>query len=292
MSRLRGRLLNGQVHNAGRTNQTAQINVARHGPYGYQPNFEAYVSNTGYRPQNVIALLMEAPRGFQYLPQPGQSIAVLKALIENQSHQITGLQRGLEIESAERPLGAGGHMQQDPTNVTEVQSTPTHVWHERYGAPIHAFWEWYVRNLIAEPITKQPGFMNVDGSENDGDHLDDVYSFTTLYIEPDPLRRHVVEAWLSSNMYPTEVPGIESQKDVTGGQDIPEVSIEFASLVMRSAGVRSLAQEILDNLNYINAGPLQRPAFVNGPHPDIAAAENGYTESLVDNAESAHTPSE
>lgn len=285
MARLRGTLIEGLSFNQGREDQVRKTDLSLGGQYGYQANFDAYVSNTGYRPQNIIAILLEAPRGFQYLPNPEKSIAVLKALIENQSHQITGLNRGLEIESSERPLGAGGHMQQDPTNVTETQSTPTHVWHERHGAPIHSFWEWYVRNLIADPITKQPGLMNLSDDPPD-DHLADMYAFTTLYIEPDPLRRHVVEAWLSTNMYPTEVPTIESQKDATTGQDIPELSMEFASLVMRSAGVREFAQELLDNLNYVNAGPMQRPSFVEGIQPDIEAAEHGYLEDLESAAQS------
>lgn len=286
MARLKGALLDQVSFNANHT-EAARPDLTLGGQYGYQANFEAFVSNTGYRPQNVIALLVEAPRGFQHLPSPQKSIATLKSLIETQSHQITGLVRGLEITSSERPLGAGGHQQQDPTNVTESQSTPTHVWHERAGAPIHAFWEWYVRNLIADPITKQPGLMN-HTEDPPGDHLADMYSFTTLYIEPDPLRRHVVEAWLSANMYPTEVPNIESQKDVTTGQDIPEVSIEFAALPIRSQGVREFAQNALDSLNYVNAGPMQRPNVVENIQADIQAAENGYIEDIESASEDAN----
>lgn len=284
MSRLQGTLINGLSYDQGREGQARQVDLSLGGQYGYQPNFDAYVSNTGYRPQNIIALLLEAPRGFQFLPNPEKSIAVLKALIENQSKQITGLNRGLEIESSERPFGAGGHQQNDPTNVTETQSTPTHVWDERHGSPVHNFWEYYVRNLIAEPITKQPGFMN-QSEEPPTDHLTDMFTFTTLYIEPDPLRRHVVAAWLSTQMYPTEVPSLESQKDPTTGQDVPEVSIEMNALTMRSRGVDQFAQEILDGLNYINAGPMQRPSFVENIQADIEAAEQGYRESLNAEAE-------
>ena len=280
MSRLRNTLLKNQSFAEGREGQTPQMDVSLGGQYGFQPNFGAYVSNTGYTPRNLIPLLVEAPRGLRLLNGGEKSIAVLKALIENQSKQITGLRTGVNVEASERAIGGAGHMQSDPTNVTEEISQPTHVWDERYGRAIHNFWQWYIRNLIAEPISKQPGIMSLVDAEID-DQLADFFSFTTLYIEPDPLRRKVTEAWLVTNMFPTTSGVLESQLDPTAAADVPEVSIEFRGIPVVSQGVRNFAQEQLDQLNYVNAGPMQRPSFVSQIEADIKASEQGYAEDLA-----------
>jgi hypothetical protein len=283
MSRLKGTLIDAQAYNRGRDGQTPQVDVALGGQYGYQPNFAAFPSNTGYTPRNLIPILVEAPRGFQKLPNSQKWVNVLKALMENQSKNITGLRTGINVEASERPVGGAGHMQSDPTNVTEEMSQPTHVWDERYGRPIHSFWQSYIRNLIMEPITKQPAIMTLDDAPED--QLADMYSFTMLYIEPDPLRRHVVEAWLVNNMFPTTSGVLESQMDPTTGAEVPELSIEFRGMPVVNQGTRRFAQSLLDQLNYTNAGPMQRPAFVNQVDADIRASETGYVEDLNANAQ-------
>jgi hypothetical protein len=284
MSRLKDTLIETLAYGNGRGGLAPMIDVSKGGQHGYQPNFGEYVSNTGYTPRNLIPILVEAPRGFQFLPNPEKWVACLKALIENQSKSITGLRTGLTVEASQRPVGGAGHMQSDPTNVTEEISQPTHVWDERYGRPIHEFWQGYIRNLIGEPITKQAGLMH--GDQKATDQLADIYSFTTLYIEPDPLRRTVVEAWLITNMFPVTSGVLESQMDLTAGAEVPEISIEFRGLPMVSQGVRTFAQEMLDTLNYVNAGPMQRPAFVNKIGGDIAKADSGYVEDLAAAAQS------
>lgn len=284
MSRLRGTLMEGVAHATGREGNAPQVDTSLGGQFGYQPSFDAYVSNTGYTPRNVIPILIEAPRGFQYLPDPQKWIATLKALIENQSKQITGLTAELTVEVSERPIGQGGHQQRDPTKVTETIPTVTHVWDERDGSPILNFWESYIRNLIEEPTTGQPGLMNLT-DEPPSDRLADMYSFTTLYIVPDPLRRFVVRSWMDTNMFPLSSGSIESQYDATAGQEVPELSVEMAGIPVRNQGVDNFAQQILDGLNYVGAGPMQRPAFVDQIQADVTASEQGYVEGLSEDAQ-------
>ena len=290
MARLKNTILGNMAFNSGRQGQAAMVDLSlqKAGQYGYQPHFESYVSNTGYTPKNVIAILIEAPRGYRYLPDQDKWIATLKALIETQSKNITGLRRGVNVEFADRPVGGAGHMQSDPTNVTEEQSTPTHVWDERYGAAIQLFWSQHIRYLIMDPTTKQPGLMNLDGVDQPEDALADMFSFTTLYIEPDPLRRGVVWAWLGTNMQPTTSGILESQMDPTTGQPVPEISIEFKGMYVSNAGVRQFAQTILDNFNYVNAGPMQRPAFVDAINAEVKDANNGYAEALAEASQSGN----
>ena len=279
MSRTKDIFKRGVGHTRGRENLAPQVNLAVDGQYGYQPDIDTYVSNTGYVPQNLIPLLVEAPRGFASLPDSEQLVATLKSLIETQSKNITGISRGLTVEAGERQIGGAGHMQRDPNNVTEEQITPTHAYDERYGAAISTFWSYFIRNLIADPTTKQPGIMTINPDAID-DQLADMYSFTTLYIEPDPLRRKVVHAWMVTNMFPLTSGVIESTRDLTTGQEVPELSIEFTGIPVQSRGVLDFAQARLDEINYINAGPHQRPAFVDQIQADIRAQNNGYRESI------------
>lgn len=108
MSRLKGTLIDAQAYNRGRDGQSPQIDLSLGGQYGYQPDFAAYPSNTGYTPRNLIPILVEAPRGFQNLPNPQKWVAVLKSLMENQSKNITGLRTGITVEASERPVGGAG----------------------------------------------------------------------------------------------------------------------------------------------------------------------------------------
>lgn len=279
MSRLKGAILSNLAHNKNGQAPIPDLSIEKAGQYGYQPHFEGYVSNTGYTPTNIIPILVEAPRGMRYLPDSEKWIATLKSLLEVQSKNITGLRRGVNVEYSERQVGGAGHMQRDPNNVTEEISTPTHVWDERYNAPIQSFWEQYIRNLIGDPITKEPGIMTLS-DDVPTDRLADMFSFTMLYIEPDPLRRNVVAAWLVNNMAPTSSGVLESQMDPTTGQPVPELSLEFNGMPVRNNGVNRLAQQRLDAISWTNAGPMQRPAFVDKIAAEVSASENGYSEAV------------
>ena len=279
MSRIASTLMDKVSFNENGSTPIADLSLG--GQFGYQMNPGAFISNSGYVPRNLIPILFEPPRGLYDLPNPEKSIAVLRALIENQSKQITGLRSGLTVESSERQISHAGHMQKDPVKVTEEISVPNHVWDERAGRSIHNYWQWYIRNLIGEPITQQPGVMSINPDIEIMDGLADYYSFTTLYIEPDASRKHAVASWLVPGMYPGAVTALESQFDISGSPAIPEIAIEFAGIPISSEGVMILAQETLDKLNYVNAGPMQRAAFIDSIAADIAASANGYVEDVA-----------
>lgn len=262
--------------------------------HGYQPRYGAYVSNTGYTPRNVIPVLLEAPRGFAYLPSPGRAVAVLKNLMETQAKTITGLRSGYNVEFTERQVSGAGHMQSDPSNVTEEISAVSYTWDDRYGKAIQSFWMHYIRNVIADPTTKQPGVMNMDnGGDEPTDQLADFYSFTMLFIEPDPLRRYAVDAWLINNMVPKSSGVHEVGYDKAADFAVPEVSIEFTGMPVQSMGIKQVAQEILDGINYLNAGPIQQASHVSYTSKAILEQEEmGYREELSAMAESGNPFSE
>lgn len=280
MAELRDELLQNLGYTA--DGKAPGIDLSKGGQFGYQAEQGAYVNNTGYVPRNIIPILIKAPRGFDLFPEKEKAvwIGALRSLIENQSKTITGLRTGLTLEWSERQFSKAGHMQQDPLDVKEVMSAPVHAWDERYGKVISRFWNSLVRLLIQDPQTNQPGIMNIV-EQAPTDHLADFYTFTVLYIEPDPLRNKVLDAWLVTNMAPSTITELESTMDVAGGKEVPEISVEFTGIPYMNDGVTAVAQEILDQINYVNAGPQQRPAFIDKIGADIKAAQSGYVEDIA-----------
>lgn len=279
MSELRDELLQNLGYTA--DGKAPGIDLSKGGQFGYQAEQGAYVNNTGYVPRNIIPILIKAPRGFDLFDDKTKAtwIGALRSLIENQSKTVTGLRTGLTIESSERQFSRAGHLHHDPLDVKEVLSTPVHTWDERYGKVISRFWNNYIRLLIQDPQTNHPGIMSLV-EEVPVDQLADFYSFTTLYIEPDPLRNKVLDSWLVTNMYPSSVSELESKLDVAGGVEVPEISTEFNGIPYMNDGVTTLSQEILDQINYVNAGPQQRAAFLDKIGADIKAAQSGYVEDI------------
>lgn len=259
-----------------------QVDLSTGMLHGYKPDYGQYVSNTGYAPRNVIPLLMEAPRGFEYLPDTARAVAVLKNIMETQAKTITGLRSGYNVDSTQRQVSGAGHQQWDPSNVTEEISEIQYTWDERYGKAFQHFWMHYIRNLISDPTTKQPGVMNlVSGTDEPTDHLADFYSFTMLFIEPDPLGRYAIDAWLVSNMYPKQSGTHEVGFDRAADFAVPELQVGFTGIPVRSVGVQQLAQEILESINYLNAGPIQQLAHVSSVSTAIqSVVSNGYREYM------------
>lgn len=262
--------------------QAPMLDVSKGGQSGYQIDIAGYVSQTGYTPAPLIPLLMEPPRGFYHLAEPGKLVGILKGLIETQSKNITGLISGVTVERNERQISRAGHVVRDPTKVVETQPTPTHVYDERSNKSIHKFTRYYIENLIGDTITQQPGVVP-NGVSLPTDYLADFYSFTNLYIEPDRLRTSVVDAWLITDLYPGGSGDLEAIYDLTAGGDVPEITWELGGLAQSNLGVRLYAQSLLDKVNYAHAGPMHRPAFLSKVHADVAAgstAEAGYMEGI------------
>ena len=108
MSRLANALLTG----AFASNSTSpMLDLRLGGQNGYSPQLTAWVSNQAYVQRNMTALVIEAPVGFQYMPDPGFWVGAFKALIELHPKSITGFARGLETEWVENAVGGGGEMQ-------------------------------------------------------------------------------------------------------------------------------------------------------------------------------------
>lgn len=262
------------------------IDLQSGGMMGFTPNYTQWVSNQQYIRKNLICLLLEAPIGFQYLPNPTVWVGTLRALVELHAIRITGLNARLTVEVAETPVGGGGNMQQDPTNVTRERSVPQFSWNEKYGMPVNMFHQGWITNLIMDPDTK---FANVatlpTGDVNSSygppaDMLADMYTATMIFIEPDPTHTRVVKSWLITNMFPLSTGDIVGSRDLTAANENLTVDITYAGIAQYGLGVDAFAQQLLTSISIAGANPYTENAFVQAIDAIVYDTSTGYQNEV------------
>jgi hypothetical protein len=277
MSRLKGTLLGQQAY--GQKVTAPMVDLNKGGQHGASVHFDHYLSSTAYVRKNLIALVLEAPRGFRLMDNPSKWNEALKALIEVQPLTIEGLQAGLTVDTVETNFGGGGEVQEDPSDVKRARSQVTFTWKDRYGKPISHFLREWIINLIMDPITKAPAVVS-RGSAAPTDLLPDFYGMSVIFFEPDPTCTHVLEAWLGTNMFPKSTGDIIGRRDMAQPGESPELSIEFTGIYQHGFGVRQLAQALYSRMNLTGLDPNSQKAFLDGVDADVAAVGAGYSAGL------------
>lgn len=290
MARLKDTILGTEAFGAQSQNPDGIVDISQlqSGQNGISTNFAGYVSNTAYVRRNLIAVLVEAPKGFQYLPNPERWVATLKSLIELHANSIEGLTSTLTVEHVEEAVGGAGEMQETLSNVTRERSTPTFNWTEKAGKPVNNFLTAWITMLMMDPETKIPSVMALAG-EKPTDVLPDFNSMTVLFIEPDPTNTRVVDAWLSTNMQPKSAGEVIGTRDLTVGGELTQYSVPFSALTQTGEGVRKLAQTYLAEMSKTGVNPNLSEAFVQGIEEDIKASDAGYADSVAAKAQQSLT---
>lgn len=267
------------------------IDLKKGGQFGHMMDYAALASATPYVRQNLIAILLEAPRGFQLMDRPEIWRASLKSIIEEQSKSITGLNSTLVIENVEQAVGGAGEQVAAVSNVTREVSRPVHSVNEKYNMSVATFINSWILELMMDPETKYPNIITRGDKRTQlTDHLLDFYGATVLYFEPDPIFKHVIKAWLCYFVRPAEGGvAIEGSRDLTTGKEELTADITMTAVSQIGAGPIALAQKILDSLNPTNANPWQRPANIDQVSADVRAiTDGGYAEGLSNAARMAH----
>ena len=276
MSRLANAILTGQF---AALSLTPMSDLRLGGQNGWAPNLAQFCNSQAYVQRNLVALLIEAPTGFQYLPDPAFMVGALKALIELHPKSISGLARGLETDWVENAVSGGGEMQQDNTNVTRARSVPSFTYIEKYGRPIQMFIEFWITMLLADPDTKVAGITTLPGVKPT-DLLADVSTCTILFFEADPSNTTINKAWLTTNSMPKATGDITGKRDLTTAMESSELTVEWTGISQSSLGVRLFAQALLDSINYTNANPNLAPAFVQAISSTVLADPGGYAANV------------
>lgn len=277
MSRITDLILDGKAFNRGQGNPMLDLRFG--GQHGYAPDIKNFISNQAYVSRNLICILLEAPRFFRLMPNENIWTSTLKSMFELHAQSIDGFNAGLTVDTEEHPVGGGGEMQEEYTNVTRARSTPEFVFVEKYGLPIHTFLYNWITFGMMDPDTKYALSGTLEG-ETPTDLLADWYSASALFMEPDPTHKTVVKSWVSTNMFPKTTGDITGKRDLSEAGSVSTISVPFAAINHFSIGANSFAQSVLDNITLVNANPYLQPSPVDQVSPDVEAQEKGYSSSV------------
>ncbi|MCK9234820.1 MAG: hypothetical protein M0P09_00735 [Acholeplasmataceae bacterium] len=256
------------------------VNLTLPGQMGYSNNLPNWISNAAHVGRPLIPILMEAPRGFDYCPEPEFLRGTLRQLVEEQAMRIDGLNATLTVETAEHAIGGGGQVQHEFTNVTIAQTNVTMSWIDRYGMATSRFWRYYIQMLMMNEDSKVAGVSTLPGGRNIADWLPDNYTFTMLFIEPDPHWANVVQAFLVTNLFPRSTGDILGRREITSAMETRNLDIEFGGIMQYGVGVDTLAQGILRNINTLGANPAFRTSFIDSISSDVQALREGYARGV------------
>lgn len=258
------------------------VDLGRGGQHGHMVDYEAWCSSTPYVRQNLIPRVITAPRGFAKLPNPPMWYAGLKAIIELHTKTISGLNSTLEVESIQQAMGGAGEQIDAPVNVTRSKSEPSHSLDEKYGRPVTEFLDSWIMNLIMDPETKYPNVLKQD-KVIVPDLLNDFFSCSVLYIEPDPTMTKCMHAWYVTNMYPQAGATREGNFDLTGSKEDLSIDITFTGITQVGVAVNNFGQTVLNsiNKNAVNANPNLRPVLHHGKQPTELAEREGMLTSTL-----------
>lgn len=283
MTRLTEAILGGKAFGA-HANQP-MLDLSYGGQHGWAPNLKEWISNQAYVRRNLVCVLLEAPRFFSLMPDSEKWVSTLKSLVELHCRSIEGFNAALTVDTDEHPVGGAGEMQQEVINVTRARTEPSFTFIEKYGRPVQLFIQHWIQYALMDPETKYALIGTLENKPED--LLADWYSMTCLFFEPDPMHRKVVQAWLTTNMYPKETGEIVGKRDLTAASEVLNLTIPFTGISQYGLGVNLVAQKILDGINMTNANPYLRPAFMDDISSDVGRAAEGYKKNIDDLSASA-----
>ena len=266
-------------------------NLKYGGQMGYMPRigmvgpdgktYEEWISNQAYVTRNIIPVVLKTPKFFKYMGDEQAWVETYKALWELHPLTITGLSSGLTVETDEHAVGGAGEMQEEVTNVTRARSSLSTTYKEKNGKAIIKYLDYLIRYGMMDPDTKKPlvskFIKNID--EIGGMYTADFYTGTILFIEPDVTQKQVVDAWLSTNVFPKSNGERTGKRDIKSAGESPELSIEWASITMNNEAVLKLADSILAKLTILNKLPdVDMVTPSSDIDPNVSSTSVGFNE--------------
>lgn len=259
------------------------MDINKSGQFGLLPmiggldgdkNIHSWMYNQSYHRRDLIAIVLETPKGFDFLPEPKQWHTAVKAMFEVHAKTIDGLDSSLTVDSTETDSGLSGAKFKEPSNVTRAESSVTLGGiTEKYGIPFEILLDTWIRVLIQSPDTKAPLITTLPDADKITVYGPEYWTATVMFIEPDVLLRKAVHGWFTSNLYPGANPDIVGKKDKTAGRELKEISIDFGGFSIPSTNrrVMELANTILSNLKLYT----RTPDDILLPATDVAANLKG-----------------
>lgn len=240
--------------------------------------FAEWNSNAPYIKMNVIPVLLDYPKFFDFMPNSDQWIMILKSLMEKLPLTIDGLNSTINVEFDESPA-TRHEVLEEATNSTRERSSITYNFKERANRSIQNFLDIWIRYGIMDPDTSTAlvsQFIDSPDQYN-GIYLPNFKSCTMMFIEPDLMRKQVVNAWFCTNMQPKTTGEITGKADIRSAAEAPELSIGFTSITLNNQATKELAQSLLDKMQVFKLLPdIDILPSDDTIHPNIAAHNSGF----------------
>ena len=259
--------------------QSRMANPINAGVMGWSPNPTNWVGKTGYVRRNLIPLVLRAPAGFAYMPNPDDWYATTRSVFETHPISVEGMNSTLTVATSETPYGGAGEQFQDPTNVTRERSNASFTLPDIYGGVLNKYLESWIKYLIMDPETKT-ALVNTLGGQVPPDMMADIYTMDMLFIEPDAQQSKVIRAWIMYNMFPLSGGEVVGRRDITTDMENVRYNIQMAGFSQVGTGVDAFAQTVIDGMRIAGANPMHRRTYLEGIDADIVRARTGYGNNI------------
>lgn len=265
----------------GADRKTPMVNPGRPGQFGHSIEPAEHISATQYVRKNLVIRLLEAPRGFNDLPNPNVWRQTLKSILETHPNTVEGFNSQLSVEYVSTAFGGAGEEQETVSDVKRARTTPSFSFTERYGRPISVFIDQWILELFGDPNTKYPNVCTRTNKPTD--LLSDYRTCSFIAFEPDPTFRYIDKAWLVVNAGPKGGAPMEGRRDQNSPGENLTFTLELTSISFVGRGVDELAQIFLDEMAPTLVNPNNRKAIYEKVDATVDgnAAPFGYAENIA-----------
>lgn len=261
-----------------KTGNARANNLAIGGQQGHMTDSVNWWSTEDFIKPHVIAVLMAAPGGFEYMPEGKERRKFLKALVEQQAIAIVGINVSLTKETVESVVNNTEFFEQT-SRVARERSRPTFSWMEKRGKVVtKMIYDWIV-DLDQDPETGKAGIIRYSAYQSAGypELTPPMKTMSVMFFEPDETMSRVVDAVLGVNMSPQ---GIPKEMSMTKGAALEtlQLDIEFSMHQRVGKPIIDLAQQYLDDLNKTGYAPQESTPFLSEIDGDVSdeALADGY----------------
>lgn len=239
------------------------MDLTRGGQFGYLPRIgtvdkdgkvkSELINHGSYLRRDLIPILLNYPRFFDYLPNTDLLVKTLKALIEDRPIRIEGINHKLSVEYTETPIGAAGEAIVEPTKVKRERNQITFTYNEVMNKSIQRFIEFMIKFGISDPHTNTPliaRYLNI--KDNIHIYTPDMYSFTVAFIEPDATNQYAVDGFICTNCWFAEAGERLGSRDITAPKDKLEISAVINPVTTSEPQTVQFCDQLLKNITIFN----------------------------------------
>ena len=273
------------------------LDLSKSGHFGFASNQSAWASEKAYVKQNLVIMLLEAPKFMSLMNKPTKWYAALRAFVETLPNSVTGFEAELTVNVVDQQSGAAGEVQQDFTKVSRARSEPVFNFaNDRTGNVIQKMIATWITYGMSDPASGIPLAITLERYVNNPNQLRNHwlapwYSMTFIAFEPNATMTKVVNSWLVTNSWPMGTGPISGQRDIANDLNVPELSFSFTAFTDFNEGINRYAEELLGSINFQNANPNTQIPFVDYGSNNVSdevrtATASGYAagvEKVVDN---------